>query len=639
MVGLLLAVVLACEATGWRFARAPLAAALSRATDLPVSIVGPFRLHLWASPSLDVARLTVGSRPGMGTGAVVDAQDVSVGWRWVDLWSARTAGPVILQRLSASRLQLNLLRLKDGRSNWAAAKPGNEADTTRPLPQIRWLELQQGNADIQDEPSATQLTLTAHSSGGGQAMAVSAKGRVQNRSVDLKAQLNRVPASPQTDNTDLALALQAQGTVGHTVLAFDGQASGLPMADRLVGTIELSGRSLAAVGEAIGVTLPQSPPFSLHGQLGLDHGIWRLGAAQFKVGNSELGGGFRFDALARPPQLDGRLTGRRLQLADLGPALSGSPELGSTTPHAAGAPKRLLPDKKFNLPSLRAMDAKVAVDIAQLDLNTSALAPLSQLQMAVALRGGVLAFNDLRAQAPGGTVTGSMSLDGRSAEAHWASELAFSGIDVAKWWQIKPPEDAKPTTNGRHSANGYLTGDLSAKLRLRGSGQSTADILGSLDGQLDALIQHGTVSHLAVEAAGLDLAQGLGILLRGDEALAMRCARVQLGVQAGQATVQRGVLDNDDSTLLVTGSLSLRDETLALRALARPKDKSPFTLRAPLRVQGPWSSPQVGVETDRLALKALAAVALGSLAGPAALLPFIDLGTDAKTDPCTASQP
>jgi uncharacterized protein involved in outer membrane biogenesis len=183
-----------------------------------------------------------------------------------------------------------------------------------------------------------------------------------------------------------------------------------------------------------------------------------------------------------------------------------------------------------------------------------------------------------------------------------------------------------------------VTGELSAKLKLNGAGRSTAQILGSMSGQADLLVKDGTISHLAVEALGLDLAEGLGILVSGDEALPMRCARAQLAVKDGVATVQRGVADNSDTTLFVTGSVNLREETLNLKAVAKPKDMSLFTLRSPLHVTGPLSSPRVALEGNRLAAKAVAAAVLGALAGPAALLPFVDLGTDAKSDPCNGTQ-
>jgi len=133
-------------------------------------------------------------------------------------------------------------------------------------------------------------------------------------------------------------------------------------------------------------------------------------------------------------------------------------------------PRRLLPSKKFDLPSLNAMNAQVNVDIAVFDLNTQALAPLSGLQTDLRLQEGVLTFNHLRAVAAGGTVAGSMQLDGRGNAAKWKADLALSGVDVARWLQVGRtgvPSSSRPVP--------YLTGKLAAKMVLDGTGQSTQD--------------------------------------------------------------------------------------------------------------------------------------------------------------------
>ena len=50
---------------------------------------------------------------------------------------------------------------------------------------------------------------------------------------------------------------------------------------------------------------------------------------------------------------------------------------------------------------------------------------------------------------------------------------------------------------------------------------------------------------------------------------------------------------------------------------------------------GTLAAPEVGVESERLAGKALGAVALGAAIGPlAALLPFVDLGVGHEQDAC-----
>jgi AsmA family protein len=631
----------ACEALGWRFLREPLSGALTRAAGVPVQLGGEFRLHVLGPARLRVTSLVVGAAQNVDVDALLRAENVTLGWRWRDAWRAAQGGPVVLQRLSASQLDAHLVRLKDGRASWALGAHRSVAETastqTRdmPMPRVEQLHLAQGNVALRDETTATQMALTASSTTDGRGMSLTAKGRLRALPVNLSARVDDSLALAQGDGAAKDVGVRVDGTVGRSTVHFEGQLGGLQSEQRLDGALRLRGASLAAVGDIVGITLPQTPAFDLQGTLTHGGGTWQLDAQKFMVGSSELGGSFTFDTRATPPLLTGQLTGRRLLLADLGPSIGGE---GAAD---VGAP-RVLPDRKFDLPSLRAMDARLTVDIAQLDLNTPALAPLSKLQASVDLKDGVLTIHDLRAQAPGGTASGSMRLDGRASIAQWGADLALSGIDVARWLRIGQRPAATAVANGSArtaatSSVSYLTGELAAKMKVTGTGQSTADIIGSLDGQVDTLIRNGTVSHLLVEAAGLDLAQGLGILIRGDDALPMRCARIQLAARDGIATVARGVIDNKDTTLLVTGKLDLRKETLALKAVAKPKDVSLFTLRSPVHITGSWSAPSVGLDSGKLAGKAVAALLLGAITGPAALLPFIDLGSDTRGDPCTAT--
>jgi uncharacterized protein involved in outer membrane biogenesis len=140
------------------------------------------------------------------------------------------------------------------------------------------------------------------------------------------------------------------------------------------------------------------------------------------------------------------------------------------------------------------------------------------------------------------------------------------------------------------------------------------------------------------EAVGLDVAQALGVAIKGDDALPLRCARFDFITQGGVMRLTRGVFDNPDSTIRVAGQVDLRNEHLALAARARPKDISPVSLRSPVTVTGTLSAPVVSIEPTRLAARALGAVALGALAGPlAAVIPLLDPGESEKSDPCVAA--
>ncbi|MEO7116676.1 MAG: AsmA-like C-terminal region-containing protein, partial [Caldimonas sp.] len=157
-------------------------------------------------------------------------------------------------------------------------------------------------------------------------------------------------------------------------------------------------------------------------------------------------------------------------------------------------------------------------------------------------------------------------------------------------------------------------------------GRSTAEILGSLDGDIRVHLRDAAISHLAIEAAGLDVAQALGVMIKGDKPLKIACNVADLDVKNGVAKPKVFVINTDVTTVWIDGTVSLRDESLDLRAVVSPKNFSPLTLRTPVHVRGTLGDPKVSLELGKLAGKVGAAALLALLNPLAAIIPFIDPG-------------
>jgi len=508
---------------------------------------------------------------------------------------------------------------------------------------------------VDDQPLATKLLVTLQGGEGDDTAARAGwRAKVEGQWHALPLQLAVVTGSAMPLVADVAeadIALRVDGQVGAARVAFDGRAGALLGARHLEGALKFSGPSLDRVGKPLGLTLPQTPPFELEGRVAHDAGLWQLSARRATIGKSLLAGEFQFDTRRATPKLSGRLTGPRLAFADLGPSIGASTVRTNTG--------RVLPQRSFDLPSLRAMDADVQVAIDELEFGTDALAPLRNVSTHVVLAGGRLELQRIKALVAGGNFSGTSSYDSRSTPANWAARVRMAGVDIAGWLRgTQTPQAAKAAPAGptqttqlkqeRQQARqgsqpvvrNYVTGALEAEMDVRGSGKSTGEILSTLNGTIDLTLRDGTLSHLATEAAGLDLAQGLGVIIRGDRALPLRCARLQATARNGILRTDRGVIDNSDSTVRLAGELNLKDESLALVATARPKDFSPLSLRTPITVRGTLAQPVVGIEGGRLAGKVSAAALMGATLGPfAALIPLLDFGSKNEGDACAAAAP
>lgn len=641
------------EAAGWGFLRGPLAQALTRRAGVPVALEGAFTLHLLRSPLLQVEHLRVGAGQQVPVGALLTADGLQARWHWMDLWRMLRQDQVLtLQSLQARTLELTLVRLADGRASWQLGTVAVAGAPPRP-PQIEQLQLGRGVVRLVDEPTQTRALITLFSDADGAGLGATAVGTFRALPLDLQAHADQVLPLVGSTSPEADVRVQLHGAVGASQVTFDGKAGAVTGAQRLSGELRFRGPSLAAVGDPLHITLPRTPAFDLRGRLSHDSGRWQLLAHQFTIGQSQLGGDFIYDTRGTPPLLTGHLTGSRLLWADLGPAVGTAGE-GEVKHTKNPARTRVLPDRSFDLPSLRAMQADVQINIDQLDFGGTAVAPLHTVTAHLLLADAVLQLQDLNAQAAGGRITGTSRLDGRGDPARWAADLELKGLDLAGWVRgVQTPAAAGSApaatqtgalkkqrqaahAGGAQAVQAYLTGELSGSVHVVGQGRSTAQILSTLDGRAAATLRDGSMSHLLVEAAGLDAAQWLGVLVRGDRPLPLRCAQAQLALHQGVGTAQNTVLDNSDSLINISGQIDLRNEALDLRATVHPKDKSPLALRTPLRVTGTLAHPQVGIDGGRLAPRVLAAVALGALAGPAALLPFVDLGDPAPDKPCTA---
>ena len=651
------------ESRAWQWLAGPTERWLAQRLGRSVSLSGPagFRLTLLGQPQLSLSHATLGNATWGRPLPMLDIDGLQLQWRWADLWRAYAQQqPLRIKSLVVQHLAMQLERGADGRANWqdigAPADLENAAqNTARPNVRFDRLQLGQSSAELHDAMQQLELQaqLSVQASGQDQtpgATAPAAAAAASRPTIPATSARTSLPTTPglpagglqlsatgsyrklpvsaslrtgaalplgtadSAAGTGMPVQLELHATVGRARLDFSGQVQDPLATQDLRGHYSVSGPSLAAVGEPLHLTLPATRAFAMTGRLVRQGTRWFTVVDKATVGSSRLAGEFTFDNHpGGRPLLAGRLRGAALLLQDLGPALGLPTEPGAPDPRRAG---RVLPDRRFDLPALRAMDANILIKLDRLDPGTKVLQPVAPLQAHLLLQDGVLDLRDIDAHLAQGRLRGHIQLDGRNAIARWQAQLAGSGLDLARWVTPLQRPGGPPWASGR----------LSARLNLQGQGRSSAELLAGANGRLLLYLAKGSISHLAVEAAGLDIAQGLGLLLRGDDNLPVTCGAGDLLIKNGLVTPQVLMLDNRDSTIWVAGSVSLATEQLALTANVAPKDWSPMTLRAPLHLDGSLAHPVLSLDKPAL-LKRLVPAALLALVNPlAGLLPLVDLG-------------
>lgn len=630
-----------CEWRGWPFLRSPLQKTLSQRLDRDVELGSSFNLRLLGALRLRSDLLRVGPprwAPQDPQDRFFEAREVYLELPWSSLWNmavTKKPGPLHIGALDVGSFDATLWRRSDGRANWEFKLPtSSPAQQPAAMPEFGRLSVRNGTLALDDAPTGLTLHAKAQTSEGlasanDAGLSIKGDGRYREGEFNFTMHSNGVLPLIAPEGSTLPIPITLQGRTPQGRVKFDGQARDIIHLQALSGNFLVSGTSLAKVGAPFGVTLPTTAPFEAEGKLGKDGDVWKAGIARFEVGSSRLAGDFTFDRKPEVPVLSGVLRGRRLDLKDLGPAF------GTSTPAAPAAPKsagRILPAREFDIPSLKQMNADVRVDLQVADLHTELLEPLTPLQGHIVLRNGVLKVDQLLARTSGGEITGSLGLDGRTErQPRWSGDLRVSGVQLEQWLRVRNTT-AKPDTTvaaGKTPATRYVSGRLGGHFQFAGTGRSVADMVSSLDGTLAAWVNDGRISHLALEAAGLDLAQAIGVVVRGDDSLPMQCAVTQFTARDGVLHTDVALLDSADTTVMVNGDISLAQERLALTAQAYPKDFSPAALRAPIHVEGSFTQPKVRLDKKPIAMKAAAAVALGALNPLAALIPLVDPGKKA----------
>lgn len=633
---LLLAVLVgAGEMLGWPFLAGPLERALSGSLERRVNLVAAagegrsadsFRVRFIGGIQMETSQLTLAAPAWSEVSHMLVARDLDLHLRYIDLWRAWRGQPLRIEQLQSSRLVTDLQRLPDGRASWQFAVDESSATPAAPLrlPGFGRLLIDEGvlryRDGVEDLEVKSMLTLVDRQ------LQATASGRWRASPLKASATLSGLLVADDAlgqGSSPGRLPLVLEATIGRARLRFDGRVDGLSSDTSLQGRFDLSGPSLAAVGDPVGVTLPTTGAFRSAGALVRQGGVWRAVIDDATIGASRLNGAFSYSTGGALPVLEGRLGGSRLLLVDLGPVVGTTPITTTAQAQAPSAQQRrvqpaakVLPARPFDLAALRVMNANVLIDVAEVDLNTTLLEPLRPLRAHLQLSGGVLTLSDLDARTADGRLRGRLALDGRGTQAVWDADVRWDGVRLERWVRQARRGDAPPYVSGR--LNGHAT--------LQGQGRSTADILASLKGRVRTELKGGAVSHLIVEAAGLDVAEALGVLLKNDEALTLGCAVADLDASGGVFRPRVMVIDTTDSAVWLDGSLSLAAESLDLRAVVSPKDFSPLALRTPVRVHGSFADPEVSLEVAPLGRKLTASLLLALLNPLAALIPLIDLG-------------
>ena len=383
--------------------------------------------------------------------------------------------------------------------------------------------------------------------------------------------------------------------------------------------LEFSGPNMGLLTPLTGVPIPETPAYNIAGKLDYEDKKVKFTNFTGRLGSSDLEGDVFVDPTREKPFVEANLASRKVELADLGGFIGETPgrkgEVNQSAQQKAEltrkeASDRVLPDTPVNLPKLNAANVKLRYKGAQI-LGRSV--PLDNIVADIDITDGRVQVHPLAFAVGTGEI--SLSADLKPAGKEVAADIGvqFRRVDLAR------------LLSATHLVEG--AGSMSGSAKLVSTGSSLATLLGRGNGDLRLGMSGGNLSALLVDLAGLEFGNALLSALGIPQRANLQCFVADFGLTRGQLNTRTLILDTSEARVQGAGAVNLASETIDYKLKTDSKHFSIGTLPTPIDITGRLKSPSIRPEIGPLALRGGAAVGLGILFPPAALLPTIQFGT------------
>ncbi len=636
--GLLVILLVVLALFDWNSLKHPIERAASAKSGRSVTLGGSLEVHIWSlTPTVTVHGLTLGNPPWEASRPMATIERLEIRLELLPLLK----GEVVLPRVALLHPDIYLHQDSRGRANWTfenqAPSNARAAKPTR-LPAVRDFIIDGGRMTLVDEMRRLRVngTVVAHEQASQQdpkPFKIDGTGTINAEPFELHLAggplVNLDPEHPYPFDLHI--------TAGQLRVLSDGRVLKPFNLSDMDFNVTVSGQDLADGFFLTQLALPNTPPFKLHAHIER-HGM-KIGVSGIagQLGASDLGGMLDIDATRKRPSVTGELTSKRLRMADLAAPLgkhsaASSLTLNSRSPSAADskqAPKvaaapdpnaLLFPDAHLQVNRVRSMNADVHFHAESIEAGP---VPVKRVAFHVRLDEGVLSLAPFSLEMAQGKLSGDARIDANQSVPAVHIDARIKDIDLGQL-KGKAPGAVAP-----------LTGKVEARAVIDGKGDSLHRVMSDASGTFTLIMPNGEIRSAFAELTGIDVAKGIGLLLKGpDDRAEVRCGVAQFAIHDGDMRAQTVVFDTQNVLITGKGAIQLGPETLDLSIKGDPKKPRLTRLRSPVQIKGRLRKPSVGISVAETAKQGTIAVALGALLTPvAAVLAFVDPGL-AKDQNC-----
>ena len=510
-----------------------------------------------------------------------------------------------------------------GAANWNFDGGGSGAGM-----RVGSIDIDRGVVGYRDATLPADVTATLQTVAGTgnapQTMQFGGRGKLRGEAFELSGTSQGLA---ELRNIDAPYRLVLNARAGRTTVAFDGTVVPARLED-IKGALHLKGPDLSQLYPIVPSPLPWTPPYDLAGDLSHENARWLFRGIGGKVGDSDLAGDFTIDLSSKRALTIADLSSRKFNYKDLGGFIGlppGEPARAVKTAEQKrevekrAATYRVLPDKPFDLSKLRDHDVDLKFKGNSVKWGTF---PIDNLVTHLVLKQGVMRFEPLDFGIADGHVISNITVDVTQRVPAAQAKIEARQLELKRIF----PQLASPSGSA---------GRFGARAQFKTRGNSVAAMFANADGEAAIAMRGGEASTLQLVLTNLDLARAAQLLIGGDEKAAVHCAVAALHAKDGVMTPDLLVIDTSAELITGSGDIDFRNEKYDLHLKADSKKPSPLALKGPIVIGGTFRTPAIHPALGPVLARIGAAVGLGALAPPLALLPLIDLG-DAPDADCRA---
>lgn len=615
VVALVLGAILLLYFLDWNTMRGPVGRYVSYRLGREVRIEGDLRVHPFSwTPSLSAGRVTIANpawTPRLTPQKLAaDIGRLSVSVRLMALFRGET----ILPNVEFDHPDILLVRDTAGRTNWDI---GSGAPSGWKLPAIRRFVVREGHVKIDDRVRKMlfegNVSSTEQPGAGDRAFQLSGEGTLNRNKFTAD-----VHGGPLINvDVDKPYRFAADVRAGATHVTADGSLPKPFHLGQFGMKATFSGATMSDLYYLTGLVFPPTPPYRLAASVTRNGTVYSFKDLTGVMGQSDLHGEMTVYAGQTPTFLKATLASRQLRLIDLGPFI-GSPAAGTTNAAKPGVGVRALPDTPLDVGRIRQMNADVQYDAASVKSRDF---PLRDFHMHLVLDNGVLTLDPLTFDFISGKLSAVVKVDARKDVPVSDVDARMTNIHLEQFAGGNPPP---------------VEGILQARAKLHAVGASVHRAASHADGAITLIVPSGKVRKAFAELTGIDVLNGLGLLLTNDKSdVDLRCALVRFDAHDGTLAAERFTIDTESVLIQGKGTVNLDDESVNMQITGSPKQFRIGRIRAPITVGGTLSNASFGVKTGAALAQGGIAVALGFLNPVASLLAFVDPGL-AKDANCAA---